>query len=144
MLAAAPALEQAFPGIAIDAVVSRSPRDAPALLTAQAQAGTLRQIVVIGLGTNGYLGTGTLAADRAAVGPNRDLVFVNIYANEPWQPEVDTDLAAFVQTSPPAALADWHDAIAANLNLLGPDQIHPGPAGGELYAACVAQAVTKL
>jgi peptidoglycan/LPS O-acetylase OafA/YrhL len=145
MLASAPALVQAFPGIDIDAVVSRSPRDAPALITQKAQAGTLRRTVLIGLGTNGYLGTGTLDRVLAAVGPDRDVVFVNIYADRPWQGEVDGDLAAFVAAHPATtALADWHDAIAQRLDLLGPDHIHPGGQGGILYASCVAKALDRL
>jgi hypothetical protein len=145
MLASAPALVQAFPGIDIDAVVSRSPRDAPALITQKAQAGTLRHTVLIGLGTNGYLGTGTLDRVLAAVGPDRNVVFVNIYADRPWQGEVDGDLAAFVAAHPATtALADWHDAIAQRLDLLGPDHIHPGGQGGILYASCVAKALDRL
>jgi peptidoglycan/LPS O-acetylase OafA/YrhL len=144
MLASAPALLAAFPGIDIDAVVSRSPRDAPELLAQKAAAGALRNTVVIGLGTNGYLGTGTLDRDLAAVGPDRHIVFVNIFADRPWLDEVDGDLAAFVAAHPQTALADWHDAIAARPDLLGPDGIHPGSQGGVLYADCVASALDRL
>jgi len=145
MLASAPALLRAFPGIDIDAVVSRSPRDAPDLIAQKAAAGTLRSVILIGLGTNGYLGTGTLDRVLAAAGPDRKIVFVNIYADEPWLGEVDGDLAAFVAAHPGrTALADWHDAIAPHVDLLAPDHIHPGGTGGQIYAACVADALDKL
>jgi peptidoglycan/LPS O-acetylase OafA/YrhL len=143
MLASAPALLQAFPGIDIDAVVSRSPRDAPALLQQKAAAGALRGTVLIGLGTNGYLGTGTLDGVLQAVGGRR-VVFVNIYADRQWLGEVNGDLAAFVASHPHMALADWHDAIAAHTDLLAPDGIHPGAQGGLLYADCVAAALARL
>ncbi|HWD61904.1 MAG TPA: acyltransferase family protein [Humibacter sp.] len=145
MLASAPALLKAFPGIDIDAVVSRSPRDAPALITQKAAAGKLRPVVLIGLGTNGYLGTGTLDRVLQAAGPDRTIVFVNIYADKPWLGEVDGDLAAFVAAHPGrTALADWHDAIAQHQDLLGPDHIHPDSAGGQIYASCVAEALDRL
>jgi peptidoglycan/LPS O-acetylase OafA/YrhL len=143
MLASAPALLRAFPGIDIDAVVSRSPRDAPALLQQKAVAGTLRGTVIVGLGTNGYLGTGTLDGVLQAVAGRR-LVFVNIYADRPWLGEVNGDLAAFVAAHPRMALADWHDTIAAHADLLAPDGIHPGAQGGALYADCVGAALARL
>ena len=80
----------------------------------------------------------------AAVGPDRHIVFVNIFADRPWLDEVDGDLAAFVAAHPQTALADWHDAIAARPDLLGPDGIHPGSQGGVLYADCVASALDRL
>ena len=145
MLASAPALLRAFPGISIDAVVSRSPRDAPALLQQKAADGTLRHTVIIGLGTNGYLGTGTLDRDLQAVGPDRRIVFVNIYADRPWLGEVNGDLGAFVASHPQTTtLADWHDAIAAHPELLSPDGIHPGSQGGILYAESVAAALNSF
>jgi len=144
MLAAAPALQEQLPGIRIDAVVSRQPRMAPSLLAGYAQRGELRPIVLVGLGTNGYLGTGTLAGIRAAVGPSTKLVFVNIYADREWLGEVNGDLAAFVKTDPNSALVDWHAAIAPHLDLLASDHIHPGAAGGRLYAGCVARVVDAM
>ena len=144
MLASAPELEAEFPGIAINAVVSRQAREAPGIIQSLAAQGQLRQTLVIGLGTNGFLGTGTLQAIRTAAGPSRNIVFVNIFANREWQAEVDTDLASYVSSDPHAALADWHDAIAAHTDLLAPDQIHPGSAGGAIYANCVALALAKF
>jgi hypothetical protein len=105
----------------------------------------LRPVVLIGLGTNGYLGTGTLDRVLQAAGPDRTIVFVNIYADKPWLGEVDGDLAAFVAAHPGrTALADWHDAIAQHQDLLGPDHIHPDSAGGQIYASCVAEALDRL
>jgi hypothetical protein len=141
MLAAAPALQAQFPGIRIDAVVSRQPREAPRLLAGYAARAELRPIVVIGLGTNGYLGTGTLDAIRSAAGPSTRLVFVNIYADRQWLGEVNGDLAGFVKTDPRSALVDWHRAIAPHLDLLASDHIHPGGRGARLYAACLARVI---
>ena len=54
-------------------------------------------------------------------------------------------LGRFVAAHPGrTALADWHDAIAPHLDLLAPDHIHPGSAGGRIYASCVATALGRL
>ena len=60
MLASAPALVARFPGITIDAEVSRSPQRGPDVLRRMAEQGRLRPVVVVGLGTNGEYGAGTL------------------------------------------------------------------------------------
>src|SRR5699024_9709884 len=53
MLASAPALQEKFPGITIDAKVSRFVADAPDILRVLADNGTLGRYVIVGLGTNG-------------------------------------------------------------------------------------------
>jgi Predicted acyltransferases len=144
MLAAAPALQAQFPGIRIDAAVSRQPTEAARILAQYAARRDLRPIVLVGIGTNGYLGSGTLDRIRSAVGPSTRLVFVNIYADRQWLGEVNGDLAAFVKRDRHSALVDWHDAIAPHLGLLAPDHIHPGATGGRLYAGCVARTLTSV
>src|SRR5690606_23884161 len=60
MLAAAPELQAAFPGIAIDAAVSRSMYAAPGILQSLESSGQLRDVVLLGLGTNGPVSVNTL------------------------------------------------------------------------------------
>jgi hypothetical protein len=130
MLAAAPELQTAFPGIAINAEVSRQPRSAPQLLEQVEQAGQLRQIAVLGLGTNGYWGTGTLERVLDIIGPGRKLVLVTAYAAEPWVPSVNTyDIQITASHPGQVAIADWATAIGTRTSLLGPDHVHPGAAG---------------
>ena len=79
MLAAAPELQAAFPGIAIDALVSRQMSTAPALLRHQLRDHRLRFIVVIGLGTNGPIPPGVLDEVRRTIGPDRELVLISAH-----------------------------------------------------------------
>jgi lysophospholipase L1-like esterase len=145
MLASAPELQTLLGGIAIDAQISRQPSAAPELLERLAQAGQLRSTVVLGLGTNGYWGTGTLERVLDVIGPSRKLVLVTAYAPRPWVQSVNTYDAQIAAAHPDqVALADWATAIDAQTSLLGPDRIHPDPAGGTLYAKTVADALTKL
>jgi peptidoglycan/LPS O-acetylase OafA/YrhL len=143
MLAAAPALLQRFPGIAINAVVSRQPTTAPGIVAQLAKRRQLRPIVLIGLGTNGYLGTGTLAAIRSAAGPQRELVFVNVFVPREWQASDNSQLTEYVAHDPHATVVDWRSAIAGHVGLLYPDHIHPDGGGGTLYAQTVAAALTS-
>ena len=140
MLAAARGLLGAFPGIHIDAAVSRQPYTAPAVLQQQASGG-LRPVILVGLGTNGFITPGTLAQLRKIAGPHRLLVFVNLFVDRQWEEPDNALLTSFVEHDKHAVLVDWHDAIAKRTDLLGPDEIHPGPTGGELYASIVKAAL---
>lgn len=144
MLAAAAQLQARFPGIAIDAVVSRQMHQAPARLQRLADQGALRPYVIVGLGTNGSIDTATLREIRAIIGPDRALVLVSAQAPRGWIPTVNTRIANYAQDYRQVVLADWRSAIAPRLELLARDQVHPGSAGGRIYARTVEGALQYL
>lgn len=145
MVAATPALDQALPGIYIDAMVGRqfsTGLDVIAQLKAQGQ---LRSVVVVGLGTNGPVTPDEIGQLFAEIGPSRRLVLVNTFEARSWEQEVNSVLAGAASAHPTSVvLADWYDAIKDRANLLWPDGIHPQPAGGVLYAQMLAAAVAKV
>jgi hypothetical protein len=144
MLASARGLLDAFPGIYVDAKVSRSMWAAPALLRKLERAGKLRPYVVIALGTNGPVDTQPLTQIMDIAGPDRHVVFVNAYAPRSWIPGVNRDLAKFAASHPNAAVADWSRAIAPHQDLLAGDHIHPGAAGGRVFAEAVGKAIDRV
>ena len=144
MLASAAELQAEFPGITIDAAVSRGMGAAPEILAAQRAAGTLRPVVLLGLGTNGAVDPADLAAIMRVIGPSRELIMVNAFADRDWTPGVNTELATFSARRSQVVLADWSGAIAPHVDLLADDGIHPGPTGGAIYADAVATALDSL
>jgi peptidoglycan/LPS O-acetylase OafA/YrhL len=144
MLAAAPALQQAYPGIVIDASVSRSMYSAPAIVQAHESAGTLRTVVVIALGTNGPIDRSTLEEVREILGPTRELVVVNAQAPRGWIPGVNAELSAFARVYRNVELANWHSAIQPYLHEMARDQVHFGPIGAGIFAGAVTDAVDRL
>jgi hypothetical protein len=143
MLASAPSLLERFPGIQIDAAVSRSMYAAPGILRDLAATGQLRAFVVVALGTNGSVSARPLEGILDAIGPERRLVLVNAYAPRDWIAGVNADLAAFARMHPTVQVADWSDAIAPHPDLLASDQVHPGDAGGRVFADAVADALEQ-
>ena len=144
MLASAPGLLHRFPGIEIHAKVGRQAAVVPGLLHDLAARHRLRPIVLVGVGTNGAIPRGTLEQIRRTVGAARELVLVNVYADRPWAAAVNGELAAYVRRDRHAHLVDWRSAISHHQRDLGPDRIHPGPAGGDLYAATVWTVLAHL
>ncbi|WP_426516228.1 acyltransferase family protein [Diaminobutyricibacter sp. McL0618] len=145
MLASAPSLQEAFPGIRIDAVVSRQMRAAPGILQAAKSAGTLRKVVLVGLGTNGSISQSTLDEMQQIAGPDHQFVFVTVQAPRGWTDGVNADLDAYAGAhQKTVALAEWKSAITPHLDLLAEDHIHPGSRGGKIYAAVVSDALHRL
>ena len=144
MLAAAPQLQARWPGIAIDAVVSRQMRQAPEIVRSLAARDALRPIVILHLGTNGSIDPSTLAEVRSIIGPDRQLVLVSAQAPRDWIPGVNRHLFDFAADYRDVVVADWRRAIAPQLNLLARDQVHPGSAGGRVYASAVESALLYL
>ena len=144
MLASAPELQAAFPGIVIDATVSRQLVQAPALVEAMKAQGTLRPTLLLGLGTNGPIDRTVLEQVLEIVGAKHQIVVVNVQAPRGWTPEVNSTLTVFAQQYRNVEMANWRDAIVGNLRLLARDQIHPGQAGGIIYAGTVRDALQRL
>lgn len=145
MVAATPALDQALPGIYIDAMVGRQFSTGLDVIAQLKAAGQLRSIVVVGLGTNGTVTSDEISQLFTEIGPNRRLVLVNTFEDRSWEQEVNSTLAAAVGAHPTSVvLADWYDTIGHRTDLLWPDGIHPQPAGGVVYATMLKAAVDKV
>jgi extracellular elastinolytic metalloproteinase len=112
-----------------------------AVIRRLAQTGRLRQVVVVGLGTNYLVTTNQLNELLRLLGPHRKLVLINTYVPGQWSKQVNATEAAFARKHPGVVLADWYDTIRNRLGLLWPDHIHPMIGGTKVYAHLVYQAV---
>jgi hypothetical protein len=144
MLASAPELQATFAGMTVDASVSRGMYSADDILLTLKAAGQLQSVVVIGLGTNGPITVGELTEILRILGPDRQLILVNAYAERDWTAGVNALLAEFAAGNRRVELANWHNVIAGRLDLLAGDHVHPGPTGGQLYADEVRAALHRL
>lgn len=143
MLASYPELTTAFPGIEVDAAVSRGLWAGVDILADMAASGTLREVVVVGLGTNGPIDAEALDELKQLAG-ERPLVLVDAHAERDWIPEVNTMLAAFSETNRGVTLARWDAGVSGTPEFLAEDGIHPGPEGGTVYADAIRAALTDL
>lgn len=143
MLASSQGLSAVFPGIQIDAAVSRSIMVAPGMVNNDLNAGTLRSWVILGLATNSAISTGQLDQLHNQIGPDRVLVLVNGHGDRSWIPVANQALSDYANTHQDnVVLADWDSAAQTNTQLLASDGIHPS-AGTDLYAQTVKQAIEQ-
>lgn len=143
MVAAAPALKARFPGIAIDAKVSRQLAAAPAEVRSLAQEKRLNPVLLVGLGTNGVGGRPELEQVIREAGAHRTVVLVTVHGTVDWKDRVNSAIRQAAEAHPNVVPADWDRAVQGKDDLLASDGIHPGPAGARLYAKTVAKALTK-
>jgi hypothetical protein len=141
MAASAMALAKVLPGVYIDAVPSRQMPAGLAVVGHLASTGRLRQVVVMGLGTNYIVTARQLTQLLRIIGPHRKLVLVNTYVPDEWSKEVNATDAGFVRRHPDVVLADWYDTIKNRMYLLWPDHIHPEMPGTSVYARLIYRAV---
>ena len=143
MLASLPELSEAYPGISIDASVSRGMGAGVGIVQQLAASSAMRSVVVIGLATNGTIADEELAQMRELTG-NRPLVFVNAYGERDWIPGVNQQLLAFAQQHRGVVVADWQGLVTGVPGALAGDEIHPNPSGGEIYAQSLQRAFDEL
>lgn len=138
MLASAPALLDKFPGVDIDAVVSRQLWDLPPLLEVDP-----RPYVVVGLGTNGTESSAEIRQALSTLPSGTVVVLVNTFGPQSWQDEANGELTAAAAGRSHTCVADWRSAIAGHQDLLAADDIHPGTEAARIYAAVVAGALAR-
>lgn len=143
MLASSQGLSEVFPGIQTDASVSRSIMVAPELIGNALSAGSLRQWVLIGLGTNSAITPDQLDQIRNMIGPDRVLVLVNVHGDRTWIPPTNQVLADYAAAHPDnVVLVDWDATANANAQVLGSDGIHPSM-DSDIYAKAVRQTIEQ-
>lgn len=143
MLASSQGLSSVFPGIQTDAAVSRSILVAPGMIQEDLAAGSLRQWVVVGLGTNSAITPDELDQVYDEIGSDRVLVLVNAHGDRTWIPPTNQVLADYAAAHPDnVVLVDWDAAANANPQVFGADGIHPSM-DSDLYAQTIKKAIAR-
>jgi hypothetical protein len=140
MLDIQPYLEADIPGADIDGMVSRQFETGISVVQADRAAGTLGNVLVVELGTNGTVTASDFDAMMQAAAGVQRVVFVNVDVPRSWEAEDNAVLAAGVARYPGlAVLADWYTLSSGHPEWFTPDQVHLEPAGAQALAALIAQ-----
>lgn len=145
MYVAAPGLTDRFPEMTIDAVSNRQWPDVQAAVEEALDDGSIGDVVIIAAGTNAGVRDQEIVRDTLDdIGPDRQVVLVNIYGSSSWVPESNENLAEIDADYPNVVVADWNGAATDHPDQLQPDNIHPDMEGMYLYADVVAEALDDL
>lgn len=143
MLAASEALNERFPGISIDAAISRHYSAALPVVQGLKDSGQLRSTVFVGLGTNGATFEGQMDELINIVGSERTLVLVLPYGERDWMGPARTEIIEAATTHDNVYIADWCGAAQENPAMLYDDGVHPLPEGAHLYADALYDALEQ-
>jgi hypothetical protein len=140
MLDIQPELTADIPGVTVDGLVSRQFEAGIAVVRSDRAAGTLGNVLVVELGSNGSVTSVDVdAMMQAAAGVSR-VVFVNVSVPRPWEAADNAVLAAGVARYPGVAvLADWNALATPHPEWFTTDQVHLEPAGAAALAALITQ-----
>ncbi len=138
MLGAAPSLLAAIPNLEVDASVSRQVSAGIDILSARRDAGTLGDVVIIHLGTNGTFTSGQFDQMMGVLSGVQRVVFVNLKVPRDWESGDNSVIANGVSRYPNAVLVDWHNTGDAHPEFFYDDEIHLRPDGADSYAQLIA------
>jgi hypothetical protein len=133
-----PYLQADLPGVTVDGMVSRQFESGIAIVQAARAAGTLGNVLVVELGTNGAVTSSDIDAMMQAAAGVRRVVFVNVDVQRSWEAADNAVIAAGVARYPGVAvLADWYSLSSDHPEWFEPDQVHLDPAGAQAMAALI-------
>jgi hypothetical protein len=133
-----PYLQADLPGVTVDGMVSRQFETGIAVVQAARAAGTLGNVLVVELGTNGTVTSSDIDAMMQAAAGVRRVVFVNVDVPQSWEATDNAVIAAGVARYPGVAvLADWESLSSGHPEWFEPDQVHLDPAGAQAMAALI-------
>ncbi|WP_288629777.1 acyltransferase family protein [uncultured Corynebacterium sp.] len=143
MLASTVALQQRFPGMTIDAEVSRHYSGGEGSIQAMVDDGSMREYVVLGFGTNGQAFDGELDQIRDMLGPDRKMILVVPFGYVDGIQDAADQVIAYAAENPDVYLAPWcQQAVDHPEDLIG-DGVHPDEQGQQLYADAVEDALRQ-
>ncbi|WP_353935766.1 acyltransferase family protein, partial [uncultured Corynebacterium sp.] len=143
MLASSAALNTRFPGLYIDATVSRHYTAAIPIVQELKSTGQLRDTVFLGFGTNGAAFPGQLDELIDAIGPDRTIVLSVPYGDRDWMPGARAEVIQAAKDHKNVYIADWCTHAQSNTSLLRADGVHPEIEGADQYALAFQYALQQ-
>lgn len=117
-------LEEAIPGINVDAAVSRQWSTGEQILSGLKSEDQLGATVIVALSTNGPISATDFDNMMAILSGASRVVFVNTHVDQPWQDPNNQVLAQGVAAHPNTVLVDWNALADQHPEWFGSDGTH--------------------
>jgi peptidoglycan/LPS O-acetylase OafA/YrhL len=138
LVGAGPALSARLGGgVTIDAAIGRQMNEAVDVVRNLDAQGLLGHVVLLHLGNNGPFSAEQIDEVLAAIGPDRQVMLVNVMVPRRWEGDVNNQLEAAVARHPNARLVDWWSLVTSESGLTREDGYHLTAAGAERFTDLV-------
>ncbi|WP_130011146.1 acyltransferase family protein [Serinicoccus sediminis] len=144
VVTSADGLTYRFPDLAFVAESNRQWGDASERVGEALEAGTVRDNVVLHLGTNAGVDADALREVLDMLGPERNVVVMDIYVQASFTESSNEALREVVADYPHAVVGEWNATISQQPETLQSDNVHPDLDGMHVYAEVVARAFDEL
>jgi peptidoglycan/LPS O-acetylase OafA/YrhL len=124
-------------GITVDAVIGRQMDEAADVVRSLDAQGLLGHVVLLHLGNNGPFTEAQIEDVLAAIGPDRQVMLVNVMVPRRWEGDVNNSLEAAVARHPNTRLVDWWSLVTSESGLTREDGYHLTAAGAERFTDLV-------
>jgi peptidoglycan/LPS O-acetylase OafA/YrhL len=138
MLGAAQSLGQTFPGLNVNAAVSRQFGTVADVVGQLHAAGFGRDVTILHTGTNGSIDANRYVQMMQGLADVRCVIVLNLKVPRRWEAANNNVLAVHTPTFPNATLIDWHGEGLAHGDWFYQDGIHLNAAGRAAYASLIA------
>lgn len=142
MLAAAPALQELFPQMYIDAEVGRQLYASFAELRNLVSQGRAEDTVLVSLGSNGLWNQAQFSEFMSILGTDRQVYWLSVHVpSKPWQDTVNTALKTAAEQYNNLHIIDWYAASNDQKDWFFADNVHPNAEGVPQYVKLIAHAI---
>jgi peptidoglycan/LPS O-acetylase OafA/YrhL len=141
-LGARGALEQAVPGLSVDAQVGRHAWQAPQVVSRLREELALGEVLVLHLGTNSLIPEARLRELLQGLSDRRLVVLVTPQARRPWIEPNQALLQRLGAEYPHVRVVDWAAMVQADPGHVVADGVHPSAAGMRALARELAAVVS--
>ena len=144
MLGAKTELERAAPCVRVNATVGRQGGDLLKTVQALRSPGQISEIVVIHIGTNGYIYESNLRGILEAIPKDREVVLINIHASRRWTADNNMLIGKVKAAHPEVTLIDWERESRSHPEYFVKDGVHLTGSGINAYVRLIKDSLAMI
>lgn len=137
-------LKKIFPNMIVDASVSRQLVDCIDIIQNYKDQGTLANVMLVGLGTNGPITTDQIDQVMKIAGKSRHVYWINTHVpTRSWEKSVNAALKVSDEKYKNLKVIDWYSYSQNHESWFYDDQVHPNIDGSNYYATFISKEILK-